>query len=102
MKKQKVNCDKCKKDFIIKPKIKKHKEDIEELYFKCPYCKERYAAFYIDKEGKELQKKIKMEYARYNNITVGKEETLKRIKGTQVRLDIKMKNLKRYMEGTHY
>lgn len=100
--KKKVNCNKCKKNFIIKPKVKKHKEGIEELYFKCPHCKEKYTAFYIDKEGKELQKKIKVEYARYNNISVGKEETLKRIKDMQIRLDIKIKNLKRYVEGTHY
>lgn len=102
MREQKVNCDKCKKDFIIKLKVKKHKEGIEELYFKCPHCKERYTSYYIDREGKELQKKIRAEHIRYNNISVGKEEALKKIKDMQVILDIKMKNLKRYVEGTHY
>lgn len=101
MKKQKVNCDKCKKDFIIKLKVKKHKEGIEELYFKCPHCKERYTSYYIDREGKELQKKIRAKYNQLH-ITKDKNRVQKEIKDMQVRLDIKMKNLKRYVEGTHY
>lgn len=96
---EKVNCNKCKKDFVIKVKVKKYPGGIEELYFTCPRCKERYTAYYIDEKGKELQKRIRV---MYNQLTISnnKEKVRQNIKNAQTILKIRMDNLKIQMEGT--
>lgn len=53
----KVICTKgCNKQFE-KPifKEKKLKEDIREIYFKCPHCGVKYTCFYTDREIRKLQ-----------------------------------------------
>ena len=54
-----VNCDKCKKDFPIKLKEKKHGQGITETYFSCPHCKEKYIAFVTDAEARKGQREMK-------------------------------------------
>lgn len=54
-----ANCDKCKKDFEIKPKEKKVSKDISKVYFVCPYCKTEYLVHHTTKDIKAKQKKIR-------------------------------------------
>ncbi|WP_054637175.1 hypothetical protein [Thalassobacillus sp. C254] len=53
-----VSCDKCNQEFQIKPKTFK-KKGIEETYFNCPECKEKYGVIVTDKTIRRKQKAIK-------------------------------------------
>lgn len=56
------NCDKCKKEFEIKPRIKKFADGIEETFFICPGCNERYSSYFTDKDIRKKQAKLRNKY----------------------------------------
>lgn len=62
----KVACDKCKKEFKLKPRTKK-KGDIERIYIKCPKCKAEYTAYYTDSDIRAKQVRIRALQLNYNN-----------------------------------
>lgn len=51
-------CDSCDMEFELKVKIKKHSRLVEESYFKCPHCKERYSSYFTDEHIRSKQKQI--------------------------------------------
>lgn len=54
-----VNCNKCKNDFEIKVRTRYVIDDIEEVFFNCPHCHERYTSYYLNDNIKDMQKKIR-------------------------------------------
>ena len=64
----KVYCDKCNKEFNIKIKIQKIKDDIERVYFVCPKCKKEYTAYYTNNKIKDLQEQIRVLRGEYNKL----------------------------------
>lgn len=83
-----ITCDKCNKGFKLEPKVKKYSKDIQELYFRCPYCKKRYSSYFTDNNIRKQQIVIRN--------TKDKEE-LKRLQNV---LKYDMDNLKAKMIGT--
>lgn len=72
----KVNCDKCDKEFEIKLKVKKHINNIEEVCFKCPNCGEKYISCFTDKNIRLKQKKINKMWEEYKK-ALTQEEVIK-------------------------
>ncbi|EKS4344835.1 transglycosylase [Clostridium sporogenes] len=97
-----VYCNKCNKDFEIKAKEKKYADGIVELYFKCPYCKERYTSFFTDKNIRQKQKKVRKFYEQYGKETDEHKiiELLKQIDDLKVEIGNDMNKLKNRMLGT--
>ncbi len=54
-----VYCDKCGGRFKLKPKLKKVKDDIERIHFKCKHCKHDYTAYYVNDYIKQKQKELR-------------------------------------------
>ena len=97
-----INCNECKQDFDMKVKVKKHKGSIEEVYFICPHCKERYTSYYTDRLIRVEQSKIRKKYEKLEMIV---EPGTRRILVDDIRnhkeeLKIKMDNLKHKMIDT--
>lgn len=65
---RKVYCDKCKKEFKIKIRTQKIKDDIERVYFVCPKCKKEYTAYYTNDKIKDLQGQIRILRGEYNKL----------------------------------
>lgn len=82
-----VVCDKCNKDFKLEPKVKKYSKGVEELYFRCPYCKKRYSSYFTDENIRKQQRIIRK---------TKDEEELKRLKNL---LKLDMDNLRDGMKG---
>jgi len=61
-----VVCDNCNKEFKIKLKTQKVKDDIERVYFACPKCKTEYECYYTNDKVKSLQKQIQVLRNEYN------------------------------------
>lgn len=66
-----IYCDKCGNEFT--PKIKERNRDasVKEAYFKCPRCNKHYTAFFMNQEGRRLQRVIKanpQDYAAKNKL----------------------------------
>lgn len=55
-----VYCDKCKRDFKIKVKTEDIENDIERVYFICPYCKTEYTSYYLNDDIKAKQHRMKI------------------------------------------
>lgn len=43
----KVYCDDCNKEFKIKIRTQKVKDDVEKVYFVCPKCKTEYECYFL-------------------------------------------------------
>lgn len=55
-----VVCDVCSKRFAVtRLKRQRLKNGIEEVYFKCPECKQHYTAYYTNKEIRDNQSEIR-------------------------------------------
>ena len=63
-----VNCNECNEAFKIDTKVEKHGKDIEEVYFICPNCNERYTAYFTDKHIRTKQKKVEDLYEEINKL----------------------------------
>ncbi len=55
----KVVCDNCNKEFKIKLKTQKVKDDVERVYFTCPKCKTEYECYYTNDKVKSLQRRLR-------------------------------------------
>lgn len=58
-----IYCNECKYEFEPKIRTKHIENDVEEVFFNCPECHERYTAYYLNDEAKEIQKLIKKHWA---------------------------------------
>lgn len=54
-----VCCNECKHEFEVSVRTRYIKDDIEEVFFNCPECNERYTAYYLNDKIKKQQKQIK-------------------------------------------
>lgn len=54
-----VTCNECKHTFGVKVRTRQCGIDVEEVFFNCPNCHERYTAYYINDKIKYLQSKLK-------------------------------------------
>lgn len=97
-----VYCNKCKKDFEINIKTKKCLGGIEETYFKCPHCKERYTGFFTDKNIRIKQKRVRNESNKLSKCRdMGQRIVLlKEIDKMKQDLKVDMDKLKEKMLGT--
>lgn len=55
-----VYCDKCKHEFNVKVRTRYIDKDVEEVFFNCPNCHERYTAYYINDKIRKMQKQPKL------------------------------------------
>ncbi|KNF06991.1 hypothetical protein CLPU_36c00070 [Gottschalkia purinilytica] len=98
---EKVICNECKKEFEIKVRVKKHKQGIEETYFKCPHCKTKYTSIYTNEEIRKLQSDVRRLLNKY--CLVGTEEERSKIKvqlsNVKYKLKLKMNELKKEMKN---
>lgn len=53
-----VCCNECKHEFEVSVRTRYIKDDIEEVFFNCPECNERYTAYYLNDKIKDMQKKL--------------------------------------------
>lgn len=57
-----ITCDKCKKKFNPEVRTWHVGEDgknVEEVFFNCPRCNERYTAYYLNEYIKDKQVKLR-------------------------------------------
>lgn len=96
---RKITCDKCNKDFDLNTKVKKHKDGVEEVYFKCPHCKVKYTSYFTDKNIRIKQNKINKLWDKYRNVRTKKEivSVLEEIEILRKEIKADMKELKRKM-----
>lgn len=87
-----VECNNCKRDFETNIKIEEHENNVEEVYFDCPYCNERYLAYYTNRSIRDKQKDVKEEQKK-----LGSKSKIERMRA-DIEQDIN--NLKVKMEGT--
>ena len=75
-----VTCNECKHKFKVNVRTRQCSIDVQEVFFNCPNCNERYTAYYLNDRIKHLQMKLKR--------TRGKERatTQKQIKQEMNRL----------------
>lgn len=52
---EQVKCDACRVLFTIEVKVKKYEQGIEEQYFHCPHCHERYQGAVTDAIARKIQ-----------------------------------------------
>ena len=97
-----IICTACKKEFELKPSTKKYTGGIDEISFKCPYCKKKYIAYFIDKNIRIKQKNINKLWEKYRQASNQKEvaETLEEINVMKANIKILIDNLKVKMLGT--
>lgn len=79
-----VCCNECKHEFEVSVRTRYIKDDIEEVFFNCPGCNERYTAYYTNNRIKELQKQIPLTMPKRN----GKTALMNKIKEEMDRLEI--------------
>lgn len=96
---RKVYCDECKKEFRIKIRTQKIKDDIERVYFVCPKCKKEYTAYYTNDKIKDLQEQIGVMRGEYTKLR-GKDfrngyKKLQEITKLQNKIEKEMDILKR-------
>lgn len=53
-----VYCNKCKHEFEVKVRTKHIEKDVEEIFFNCPNCHERYTSYYLNDKIKQLQERL--------------------------------------------
>lgn len=94
-----VNCNKCNKNFDVKVRTRQIDKDVEEVFFNCPHCHERYTAYFTDKNIREKQKIIRV---KYNQLRMSKDKRRieNEIKQMQTMLKIDMDNLQNKMLST--
>ena len=51
-----IHCNKCKYNFEPKVRTRYIEKDVEEVFFNCPKCHERYTAYYMNDKIKQMQK----------------------------------------------
>ncbi|AJD91545.1 hypothetical protein JMA_22280 [Jeotgalibacillus malaysiensis] len=54
-------CESCEKITDIHFKKELHKNSVEETFFKCEHCNEKFTAFVTDNNVRQLQKRIRRE-----------------------------------------
>ena len=77
-----IYCNECKYEFEPKVRTKHIENDVEEVFFNCPECHERYTAYYLNDKIKKLQKQIKKNpYNKYKQKQLQKqaEEEMNRL-----------------------
>lgn len=76
-----VNCNKCNKKFTIKKlKTKWINENVQRVYFVCPYCKKEYTSFYKDKRIRKNLKEIEELQKRYDEIIKENKEIMQELR----------------------
>lgn len=78
-----VYCNECKHEFEIKVRTKHIKDDIEEVFFNCPNCHERYTSYYTNDKIKGLQKQVHLTMPKRN----GKTALMNKIKEEMNKLE---------------
>lgn len=99
---KRVVCDKCSNEFELKLKTKKHINNIEEIYFKCPNCGEKFVSYFADKSIRLKQKKINKLWEEYKKAK-NQEEVVKvaeKIAVFKAEIKADMEELRRKMLGT--
>lgn len=89
----KVVCDKCNKEFKIVLKTRKLPLGVEEVYFKCTHCNEKYVSYYTDESIRKKQREINKMYEEIAKIT-------DKINKTKAETKSDMEELKKKMLGT--
>jgi transcription initiation factor IIE alpha subunit len=89
-----VKCDNCKKKFEIKELKKcKVKNDIEKVYFVCPYCGAEYRSFYTNRKSRKIQYEINKLREKIKSDPKNTEQYMREIKSKTDKLQSIMKKL---------
>lgn len=76
-----IKCDFCGKTFKIKKlKTKWLDDNIQRIYFVCPYCKKEYTSFYKDKRIRKNIKKIDDLQRQYDEIVMENKEIMQELR----------------------
>lgn len=84
-----VYCNKCEHEFNPNLRAWDINKDVEEIFFNCPSCHERYTAYYTNDKIKQLQGQLRRLQGRRNGKTFIKKQIeaemnrLEKLYGTQ-------------------
>lgn len=76
-----MQCDDCHKTFEVKKlKTKWIDDNVQRIYFTCPYCGKEYISFYKDKRIRKNIKEIEKIQKRYDEIVKENKEIMQELK----------------------
>jgi ribosomal protein L31 len=80
-KEKEVICDCCGNTFKIKKlKTKWINDNVQKIYFTCPYCKQEYTPFYTDERIRKNQKEIEKLQKKYDEIVKENREIMQELR----------------------
>jgi transcription initiation factor IIE alpha subunit len=85
-----AQCDKCNKYFEVQIKLRKPDRGIEEHYFNCSHCGEKYISYYTNKNIRRKQKEVRALYDKLSKLKSDEQ---------QQKLFEKIANLKALMKA---
>ncbi|MBP2032572.1 uncharacterized Zn finger protein (UPF0148 family) [Clostridium algifaecis] len=81
LKNTEISCDNCHKTFKIKKlKTKWINDNVQRIYFTCPYCKQEYTSFYKDERIRKNIKKIDDLQRQYDEIVKENKEIMQELR----------------------
>ncbi|WP_156876153.1 hypothetical protein [Clostridium kluyveri] len=76
-----IDCNSCGKSFKIqKLKTKWIDDNVQRIYFICPYCKNEYTSFYKDKRIRKNLKEIEELQKKYDEIVKENKEIMQELR----------------------
>lgn len=81
-----IYCDKCKHEFGPKVRTRYIQDDVEEVFFNCPSCHERYTAYYLNDKIRGLQGRLKQLQGRGSGTSFMQTQVQRHIKQEMNRL----------------
>ena len=85
----------CAKEFKIKAlNSRRLKDDIDQIYFTCPHCKQEYIAYYLSSKVKDLQAEQRKLMAENNRAEVESMKRQIKAEMDRVRAEVETGNAK--------
>ncbi|OAA93016.1 hypothetical protein [Clostridium coskatii] len=76
-----IKCDSCGKSFKIKKlKTKWINDNVQRVFFTCPYCKHEYTSFYKDDRIRKNLKEIEKLQKKYDEIVKEDKEIMQELR----------------------
>lgn len=99
--KMNVQCDECKIDFEVKPKLNKPVPGIEEHYFTCSHCGKKYISYYTNKNIRRKQTEIRHLYSKLSKPKSNEQQQklLEKINNLKAAMKVEMDQLRSIYQG---
>lgn len=97
-------CDVCENEFVIELHVKEYAEGVEETYFRCTHCGEKYTGVVTDPEIRKQQRVIKkmLDKVAKARSTAESKKQFAQIKLAKRSLNKKMKKLRKRFEKSKH